>query len=340
MATQTYKYFKPDPNLRAAYGGAAIQSFGDSQELDPFTLTIRHIIKEAGIFNSASQLCEVGNDGVDDWLKVSDNLYPSISTYLSATELGTVVSSAPAGYTKSSKIAQLQPKANRHNLIIRGDSIPDGLGTASGDTEDVVWGQLIKALETNDPVFSEFTNVVTGEVYNFTNESIGSSSFGNTDSGGGQAVYPYREDLSYNERRKTHCMDAGVFVYHMGTNDLAYDTSLSGADAWTRAAAQITTLAADFPNWKIIVCTVIKRGEGTPLNTRITDYNTDLRANYLTAGAHVLCDFEDDVDEVNVALGNTLDTGVYSDGVHLVTAGHTLLLPTATTAYAAARALL
>lgn len=341
MATQTYKYFQPDTSLRAEYGGATIQDFGDNQEIQEYTLTARELLKQIGNVDTTSQLCEIGVDGsANVWFKCSDNLYPGISANLSTSELASVVSSAPAGYTASSNIAQMSVNANRTNCIIRGDSISDGLGTTSGDTEDVVWGQLITDLETNAPVFSQNTNVVLGENYNFVNMSIGSSSWANTNSGGGQAVYPYREDLAYAQRTQTHCIDSGIFVYWLGTNDLAYDTGLSAADCWTRASTRIAALAAQFPNVKIIVCTTIRRGSGTPLNTRINDYNVLMRANYLTAGAHILCDFEDNVSEVNIDTGDTTDTAVYSDGTHLTTAGQTLLLPTAKTAFQAAEALL
>lgn len=340
MATQTYKYWKADPNLRAAYGGAAIVDNGDSQEVDLTSLAARHYLKQLDYIDSGiDNICEIGNDGTDDWFKMSDNHYSGISSQLSTAELATVVSSAPAGYSTSSKRPVMTSRANRTNIIVRGDSISDGLGTTSGDSLDTVWGQAIEDLDSSTLVYSDSNNVGVGHDYAWVNMSIGGGSWANTGAGGA-ATYPQREDLAYNQRTKTHPLDNGIFIYWLGTNDLSYDGTLSGADCWARAAARIATLAADFPNMKIIIASMIKRGTSSPFHTRADDYNTAMRAGYIAAGAHVLCDFEDDVSQVNISTGDTTDTNNYTDTVHLTTAGQTLLVPTAKTAINAAVALL
>lgn len=342
MTTQTYKYFQPEAsNLRSEYGGGAIQDNGDSRETSPATLTVRHIIKELGaLANGTSQLSEIGVDGsANVWFKVSDNLYSSISTYLTTAETTSAQSSAPSGYTSQSTIAIPQPVANRTNIILRGDSISFGLGTTSGDTDDTVWGQALDDLDSGTLAYDANFTVGTGKEYALVSQSLGSSSWANT-AGGGPATYPEREDLAYNQRIETMPIDTGIFVYWLGTNDLAYDTGLSGADAWSRAASRIATFVSDFPNMKLIIATTIKRGELSALNDRIDAYNVAMRAGYASAGAHVLCDFEDNVSQVNIDTGDTTDLTYYSDGVHLTTAGHALLVPTAKTAIQAAEALL
>lgn len=342
MTTQTYKYFQPESgNLRTEYGGAAILDNGDTREVSAASLTVRHITKELGMIASgASQLCEIGVDGsANVWFKVSDNLYPGISSYLTTAELASVVSSAPAGYTSQSTIADLQPLANRTNIIVRGDSISFGLGTTTGDTQDTVWAQAINELDSGTLSFNSDATIGIGKEYALINPSLGSSSWANT-GGGGPATYPEREDLAYNQRIKTLALDSGVFVYWLGTNDIDYDGTLSGADCWARAASRIAALAADFPNFKIIVCTPIRRSEASSVNDRLADLRTSMLAGYVAAGAHVACDFES-VTEMAISTGNTENTTYYNvDKVHPKTAGQTLLVPVAKTALQTALALL
>lgn len=332
-AVQTYKYFQPDTFLRPEYGGAAIQNGGDSAEVLPIDLTMRYICNQLNIpTNATSYLCVTGQDGSSNWwFRVTDDVYTAISSYLSAAELATVQSSAPAGFVLRSNLIKFQPNANKINLFLRGDSISAGLGTTTGDTRDVFIAQAVNSLAGQTLSYYD-TTYREGESLNYkiANMSLGGSSWANTAGGGapGSDAYPLREDLAYPQRTQTLCFDndsQNIFTYWLGTNDLAYDGTLTGADAWTRAATRIAALRAQYPDLKIIVCTTVKREMLAPLNNRINDYNVLMRANFLTAGADALADFEADISQLNITTGVTTDTLYYTDEIHLTNLSHSLL---------------
>ena len=338
MAVETYKYFTPDTVLRAEYGGALILDGGDSAELAPYTLTQRHICRQLGLpDNKTHYLFRIGTAASVIWIRVTDNVYSAISPYLTATELATVVSTAPVGFALSSNNIQLQPRSVGTNLILRGDSISAGLGTTTGDTKDTFISQAVNSIagETLSSLDVAHRERVSAN-YKVVNISLGGSSWANTNASGNN-TYPYREDLAYAQRTQTMPLDGGaansIFTYWLGTNDLSYEPTLSGADAWARAASRIATLRAEFPLLPIIVCTTMKRSELSALNNRINDYNVLMRANYLTAGANALCDFEANVPQVNLTTGDTTNTTYYTDGTHVTTATHALLAPVFKTAF-------
>lgn len=340
MATETYYYFKPDSNLRAAYGGAAILDGGDSAEVSPATLCQRAICRSLGLPAYHTQY--LFNQGVATdtftWMRVPAVLYSGISAYLTAAELATATTTMPAGWALSSKMMNLQPHPTKTNVIVRGDSISAGLGTTSGSTNDTYAAQAIGLIETL--TFGSDSREAESKNYCLRNLSLGGSSWANTAPDTTNS-YPENEAFAYNQRTRTIPMNGGncIFIYWLGTNDLSYDETLSAADCWARAAFRIGALAAEFPNLKIIIATTIKRGTGTPLNVRINDYNTLIRANYLSAGAHVLMDFEARVPEVNIVTGNVSNTTYYTDSVHLTTLAHSLLAPVARDAILAAKGL-
>ncbi len=337
MAATTYKYWKPDPNLRSDYGGAAIQDGGDSAEVSKMDLAQRHICREAGWPLGATRfIAEIGNDGSDDWMEISDDLYTGISSYLTATELTTVTSTMPAGYSATSKQIALQPYPDKTNIYLRGDSISAGLGTSSGNLIDTMVGQAADDLDTITWDSGTVRHGV-GDNYAVFSTALGSSSWGNTNSPNHE--YPEREDLAYPQRTQTIPLNGGncIFIYWLGTNDINYDSSKTGSDVWTRASTRIAALRSEFPNLKIIVCTLIRRGEDDPLtegtqNYKLNAYNVLARANYATAGADYLLDLDAASTELSVLNGDTTDITYYTDGTHLTTAGHALLVAATKTA--------
>jgi len=327
MAT-TYKYYKPDPNLRAAYGGAAILAHGDSAETSKMDLSQRDLCRNlAWPSGKTRYIAEIGNDGVDDWMEVSDELYPALSTHLTATELATVVSSKPAGYTASSKTIAFQPYPDKiANFYLRGDSLGAGLGTTANDIEDVCWGQALNSIQTQ--TWDGGRKGVSAD-YAMFNLSIGSSTWANT-GGGGPSVYPEREDLAYDQRIRTLPFTGtnnNIFIYWLGTNDIAYDAAVDGHDAWDRAAIRIAALRSEFPDIPIILGNIIKRGGNEDFGI---DFNTDAAANYISAGADILVDLQ-------AAFG---DSSNIPDGTHPNTAGHAEMLDVCKTGMQAAIALL
>jgi lysophospholipase L1-like esterase len=349
MPTETYKYFRPEAtNLRTAYGGAAIQNGGDSAEVTPATLTIRHLCVMLGIPAGGTDQLFVQGVATDTftYIRVSDLTYSAISGFLTASELASVVSVAPTGWTINANVARFQPFSRRTTIIVRGDSISAGLGTTSGLPDQVyskqgielISGEVLSALAASSVDKRELIS----KSYAVHNLSLGGSSWANTVAQGlGEEVYPKREDLSYNQRTKTLPMvnNNSIVVYWLGTNDVAYDAALTGVQAWTRAAARIAALRADFPNVKIVVGTVVKRSESSTLNNRINDYNVALRTGLIAAGGNVLMDFEANVSAVNLTTGNTTNTSIYTDGTHFTTAAHALLAPVFRDAVLAATAL-
>lgn len=326
MVTETYKYFKPDTILRPSYGGNTIINGGDSAEINSATLTIRHIFKNIDFQKYGTRyLCIQGLASGLNWFKISDNLYPAITPFLSSAELTTVQSTAPSGFSVVSQKAQLQPHSERINLIWRGDSIPDGTSVTNGK-RDVYASLAIQSLENNLGTFSETDRILLGKKYCLINLSLGGSSWADTGS-----IYPQREDLAYNQRTKTlplNHLNKCIFVYNF-TNDLPYDLTLTPAQNFTRAQNRIQTLKTDFPTIKVVVCTNIKRTENTTLNSRIHDYNNLLRSGYLSIGADAICDFAA-IPSFHPLTGDTTNTSYYSsDGIHLVEGGHTLMMPTA-----------
>lgn len=335
MATETYKYFQPDPNLRAAYGGTAPQNFGDSKEIYPRDLTMRWVCKQLGYPTSGTRyLWEVGMASSVVWFKVPDLHYSIISPYLSSAELATVQSTAPSGYTKQSLTALLQPDGNRISFVVRGDSISDGVATTSGKANDTWYAQAINLMSGETIVWDDTTNYLEGRSKSFriSNLSLGSSSWDNSvgspDAGDANkaTVYPRRESLAFNQRTKTLPLIGSKmkFLYWLGTNDGAYDPSVTGADIWSRALTRINAFRIEFPNTPLAMMTLIKRDESAALNNRLSDFNTLLRTNASSLNITLL-DPEAKVSQMNMITGNTLDTSVYADKIHPTTAGNGLI---------------
>jgi len=327
MAAQTYKYFEYETgNLRSAYGGDAILSNGDSAEVDALTLTQRYIMDQLGYPDlGTNKLFRSGVVTSALWGRVSDELYPAISSYLTAAELASVVSSTPGGFTLSGTIPVFQPKPRKKTIFVIGDSISAGVSTTQGLADAPVAQAVVlldatavgNDLEPEDRGFE-------GQEWAACNLALGSSSWGNTNAGGGIAVYPQRFDLAFNQRFRTLNLNTPenvVLHVWLGTNDLAYDTGLSAADVWARAETSIGLLRTEFPDLPIVMGTHIRRGEVGALNTRIGDYNTLLRANYLTIGADDYVDYEVCHPDFSTSTGDSTTATYAGDGVHPSTVG-------------------
>jgi len=325
---QTYKYIECETaNLRSEYGGDAILSGGDSAETNAATLTQRHISRQLGYpKNGTHYFSRVGTVSGALWLRVSDELYPAISPYLSTAELASVVSSAPGGFSISSTLPVFMPKARKKTVFVIGDSISAGVSTTGGLVDSPI-AQAIALLDstavenTNEPADRCFE----GDVWASCNLAVGSSSWGNTNSGGGLATYPYRFDLAFNQRFRTLALDTPEQVclhVWLGTNDLAYDTGLTAAQVWARATTGIGQLRTEFPDLPIIMGTHIRRSENATLNGRINDYNTLLIANHISIGANGYVDYANAHPSFNPLTGDSTDTNVYAgDGTHQSTGG-------------------
>lgn len=343
MATETFKYFIADLNLRSDYGGDLILSNSDTSEVSKETLCLRHLCNQLNLpANYTQHLATIGTaTGGIQYIKVPDLFYSAISGYLTTSELASVVSTAPTGFS-GADVAYLQPFAKNKTLICRGDSITEG---ASMSGKQFIYASMaIKSIAGQTLTFTDEDRYAVSKDWGLINLGIGGSSWGNTSGSGNAVSYPRREDLAFNQRIRTLPLNGNasnnIFCYWLGTNDLDYDTSLSGADVWARAVTRINAFRAQFPNVKLILCTVTKRSVDLAqngdarLNVVINDYNTFLRNNYASIGVNAIADFEGEVSQYNINTGDTRNTTYYaanqdglSDGVHLTDLGHTLLAP-------------
>lgn len=334
MATETYKYFKFDPNLRAEYGGGAAQANGDSNEISPRELTHRYVIKKLGLpLNGTRYLWQVGL-ATDTflWARVPDLLYTGISAQLSATELATVQSTAPAGWTKQSTVAIRQPSPNRKTIIYRADSIGAGTLTTTGDSRDTSIPMMINA-QAGEIIGWEDTvsfNEGKSKSFLFINMSLGSSSFDNTVTTADPtyAQYPKREHLAFPQRTQTIPMIGSKFLFGLGTNDGAYDLTISSQNMFDRAIAERARFFTEnpaFPVHDFGFRTIIRRTEDATLNGRLGGFNSLIRSNQSTYGYYIL-DTDANNAEFNTATGNTANSTYFNaDGIHPKTAGNALI---------------
>jgi len=309
MTTQTHKYIPTaDTTLRAEYGGDAIQNNGDSREVYATDLLIRHIFRELGWpADGVEQLCEIGNATAGKHLKVSDDLYPAISPYLTATQLSGVVSSAPAGYSATSETASFLPSLGKYNIYVDGDSIEAGTpGTTANNFTDTYFYQGME-------LTSGWENT-----HKYISLALGSSSFDNTN--GIYTGYPLQRSTAFNQRNRTLPLngDAKVmWVIGFGTNDLAYDGNVDGEVLIERFAEYCAKLREEFPNIVIIATTVFKRSGN---NNNDKGYNDLLRAHHQSCGADLLLDLDN-------VLGDLASEYYVGDNIHITTAGHALAAP-------------
>ena len=376
-ATLTMRHIENKLNLptggtdRLFVMGQAVATFSGNGSTTAFTLPFTPISKEAMIVKfvtvvqAASGYSLSGNtltftsappSGTSNVtvtiavMRVSDLFYTAISGYLASDEAASVTSSAPSGFVVTSSYAIMNAVSNKISVFIRGDSISAGTLTTSPSSSavnaypklgiELISGEVLKEV---NPQTAYFGQEMVSKSYALNNFSIGSSSWDNSvNLGMSEDVYPRRETLAYAQRTRTLAMQncRSVFMYWLGTNDISYDATVTGAIAYARAAARITQFRTDFPNVKLMVGTLIRRSTSSTLNGKLNDYNALLRANYVSAGVHVLCDFEANIPQMNISTGDTTNTTYYNtDGIHPTNAGQALLAPVFKNALLAAKAL-
>lgn len=345
MPTESLRYFVASSNLRAEYGGGAIQNYGDTAELTKETLCLRYLSQQMDIpKNYTSTIAEIvqSGDGTSQYIKMSDKLYTAILSHLTAGEIATATTTLPAGHTPVSKFSQFQPRGFGVTIIGIGDSITAGLGIPDADLKqnylsqgiNLISGETLVSITT--PQTSDRERI--SKNFKLINLALGGSSFANTvDNSEDTHLYPLNLSLAYNQRIKTLPLNGGdgniVISIWLGTNDLNYDPSLTGADVWARVVTRINAIKSDFPNAKIIFCTMIKRTRSSGYHAEISAFNTLVRANYASIGINAIADFEALVPQYNVTTGDVdnatyyLFNGETTDAVHPTLAGHTLFAP-------------
>ncbi len=318
MPIETYKYFQPDvPTLNG----------GDSAETDAITLTTRRICRALNLpANGTHYIFQYGLSSGTDWIRVTDNMYPTIVPYLTASELSSVMSGAPSGFTTISEVPAFQPKALKKTLIVIGDSLHAGVSSAGG-LQDAPSKQALDLIQTTkasigEPADRSWEN----DTWALCNTALGSSSFANTNGVGGIASYPQRFDLAFDQRYRTFALNGGTDIYlhlWLGANDISYDSSLTGAQAWGRAVTAIGQLKTEFPAVPIILGTCIRRSESITLNGRLQDYNNEMVANYQAVGADHLVRYDQANPVFDLNTGDSTNLTYYAgDETHLTTAGY------------------
>lgn len=338
MAKETYKYFIPERgNLRPEYGGDTILAHDDHAEVDANTLTQRHICKKLGYPSKGTQyLFPYGDDGKNDWCRISDSLYPAIFSYLTDNELSTVVDSDPGGFVISSKRPIFQPCPYKKTVFCIGDELSIGVGS----DEEFTKAPLKEAIELlSNETFKENTlepkkRCWESKSWAICNLAIRGASWANTVMGDDVPVsadkYPLRFDLAFNQRIRTLAFgDCVVYAFFwLGVNDLAFDASLTPLQAWERAKIQIGRFQNEFSKTPIILGTAIRRTESIELNNRLNNYNNFIRENYLSLGVQKLADFEYahpifSTETNEHSTGNTNNLEYYSaGGVYLSAFGY------------------
>jgi hypothetical protein len=300
--SQTHKYIKVvETNVNTDCGGAATQTNGDSREVGNGGILGRKLMKANGWpSNGVDQLCEIGTADDGTYYKCSDNLYAAISPHLTTAELAAVVSSAPAGYSSSSGVLAFLPRWNKTNILSHGDSIEFGLGTTSGDYTDIYLYQGMQLLDGYE------------DDYYYISTALGSSSFGNDT--GSYTTYPLPWTTSYLQRHCTLPLDNTdvIFYVGLGTNDYAYGAGgTPDATIYSRATTRFSRIKADHPNVVLVAGTIIERSG----NSTFGDvYDENIRTNMDTNNVDIVLDLS--------TIGGNIDSGDFTDGVHLTTAGH------------------
>lgn len=334
MAVEPYRWFRADLNLRQTYGGELIKAGGDSAELTPDMLAHRYFCQRFGYPKNGTRfLWDTGVASGVTWVRIPEVDWNRFSSELTASELSSVVTSAPAGFTLSSNTPKLQPWPDKFNLLVIGESIPAGLGATPQDTRGTWINFIVNGIPGQNLDYSlDSTNnrEAFSEDYAVLNTSLGSSSYDNNgpnaSTANGAAEYPLVQSLAFNQRTDTIPMNSKnvLLCSTLLTNDLAYDLTVTPQQAWDRARYWVDRVRARNPLTQIQLNTTGKRGELAPLNSRIGATNDLMRDGYAAEGVDFLGDIEALIPELNLVTGDTNNKTFFTDGTHWTSALHML----------------
>jgi lysophospholipase L1-like esterase len=198
-----------------------------------------------------------------------------------------------------------------------GDSITRGTGA--------VYGQVYLPLAI-------YNLRATKPLVEMSNCAIGGTGVTNILRAGSTLV---RAQAFYNAGRVKN-----VMVVFLGTNDLANSNgvayTLNGTGAPDGAGLYAACDAARAQGWKVIICTMLPRGDNpgfeATFNAQRATFNADVRANW-SSHADALCDFAL-VSGMGADGDSNNATNYNSDKIHPTTVGQGLLEPTYRTALA------
>jgi hypothetical protein len=282
-------------------------------------------------------------------LKVSNSLVAALEPYLHADEWESRTQTNIIAGSGNGIPVEYQVNPSLLSVYIAGDSIDFGVGIKTPSSTDIyplnydgmdLYHYSRLAMEAVDPnVRSEsyFTSkspsqtsndvIFYGDKMMINKVAVGGASYANTVGTSDQTDFIHRFDLKFNQLYRTMNINSDTAILiGFGTNDAAYDTSLTAAQLFERESYWVDRFKDYHPSVKVIMATDIKRTTDTTLNARIDALNILRRANYLSIGADYLADFEATHSDFN-CLSGTISTGInglYADNdlVHPSKLGH------------------
>jgi lysophospholipase L1-like esterase len=293
-------YFQPDPNLRPTYGGGAIVLDGSGSQTTPTDMTCRWVARQLSIMKCGAEYnLRVGTATVPAagavWLYCSDADYTLISPHLTSAELASATTTAPTGFSANNTRPAFSPSSAKPNLIFVGDSITAGTGYGAADDTQTLPYQVVSRLTGyTGPTTIPVTRVYESRQFRVFNNGIGSSNFDNV-------VAPNNDFSRRWSFRRAQSLDTlalptgvtNIMPVWLGTNDISYDNTVTGAICWARAQAFLAAIRAALgSSVKVVIATALKRSDASSPNDRLNDYNTLIRANWQTAGFDALVDVE------------------------------------------------
>jgi lysophospholipase L1-like esterase len=294
-------YFQPDANLRSAYGGGAVYENTSSQDTTKSDMTQRHITKTLGVNKAGAEfLLRRGttSSGTVPWLYFEDADHSIIQPLLSTAENATLTATTPAGFAAESGTPKFSLSSYKRNIITIGDSITAGMGYGATTFSDTFQWKMLPLLtgyagtrvNVNDN--SGPKDCTTFRLYN---HGIGSSNFNNTEPPNNDydhVWYQRRAQQLFTMVLPSHLPT--IMTVWLGTNDIAYDGTVTAAACWARAVEFHDAVRTALPsNLKLIMVTALKRGDSVSGNNPVlNDYNDLIRANAVSEGFDAIADVE------------------------------------------------
>jgi hypothetical protein len=323
------------------------------------------------VTNRTVALCRAGNIDVggnvvlSKGLKVSTALKNALQPYLDSSVEWIVDSNPATSPTETNPFinsssgngtpCEFQINPNLFTVFIAGDSIDYGVGIKTPTSTEIYtlnfdgadefhYSRLaMEAVDTNVvsesfvvtkyPTQPQNDTVFYGDKMMINKVAVGGASYANTVGTEDQIDFIHVFNLKYNQLYRTLNLNSNTAILMgFGTNDAAYDTSLTAAELFKIETDAIELFKLHHPQCKIIAVTDIKRTDDTTLNNRIHAFN-ELRRDPVTGsishGADYLCDFADPAQTHAHfhPLTGTISTGangLFADGdvVHPSKLGH------------------
>jgi hypothetical protein len=353
--------------LRSVNDSTPIVNSTVGDNVYPTTLTQRQTIEAIGtlVGNKTVALCRSADlaeayssalpPPKSTVLKVSAALKNALLPYLDDAEEATASATNIISGTGNGTPNQQHMHPSLFNVYIAGDSIDYGVGIKTPTSTEIYtlnfdgmeefhYSRLaIEAVDTNvrsesyfnskEPVSPEGDRLFLGDKIAVHKIAVGGASYANTVGTEDQVDFIHVFNLKYNQIYKTMNLNTNsAILIGFGTNDTAYDTSLTAQELFDIEKDAILKFKEDHPNTKIIAVTDIRRTDDTTLNQRIHDFNQKRRdpaTGCLSYGVDYLCDFADpSKTHANFhPLTGTITTGangLFADGdvVHPSKLGH------------------